>query len=71
MKTKNKLSLIYTALVHGPWMLVLHAGPASKLVGNQVVFFAKGCRYVDGEIVYDPGFIEKAKSEVIPLSSYA
>lgn len=76
---RNNLKLLRNALVNGPWMLILHAGPISKVVGHRVIFLAKGCRYVDGQIEYeptahqigytrDPGFIQQAKNEALPLS---
>jgi len=75
----TKATLLYNAIKSYPWMFVLHAGPMSKYIGYRVVFFAKGCRYEDGQITYgsdlrqwgytkDPGFIALAKSAVVSIS---
>jgi hypothetical protein len=72
------LNLLRSILSSGPWMLILHSGPLSKLLAYRAAFLARGCRYVDGQIVYEsggwqigssrnPGFLQQAKNQAISL----
>ena len=73
-----KLKLRRSTLASGHWMRIVHAGPFSKLLAYRAAFLAKGCRYADGQIVYEPGawqigytkdrgFIQQAKNQAISL----